>query len=94
MQNKTLNNLISSIYYSTNSNIKHYYIKHNNITKHIKHNVNSLRNTYNILFKHYNCTSKQLNLLQFVYSYNNLKLTTKHYNIAQRNAIKHAVQAM
>lgn len=95
MQNKKLHNLIASIYYSVNnSNIKHYIIKHNNKCKHIKHNVNSLSNIYANLYKHYNCSKQQLNLLQFVYSYNNLKLTTKYYNIAQRNAINKALQTM
>lgn len=89
MLNKT-NNLIRTIYYSySNSNIINYYVNSKRVKK-----VNKLSYTYNNLFKYYKCSNKQLNLIQYVYSYNNSKLVTKYYNIAQRNAIKKALQAM
>ena len=92
MQSKVIKNLIVSMYYATNNkNITHYVIKHNNKLKHIKKLNNSLQSTYKVLYKRYNCTQQQLNLIQFVYSVNNkLKYTTKYYNLAQRKAIANA----
>lgn len=90
-------NLITNIYYSyNNNNVKHYFIvKRNSKVKHIKQYNKYLTNVYANLFKSYKLNKQQLNLIQFCYYYNNnSKLTTKYYNIAQRNAINKALQAM
>ena len=95
MQNKLFKNLISTLYYATsNNNIKHYYIKHNNKVKHIK-KVNSLKQVYTTLYKNYNCNLMQLSFLQFAYNTNNIKhnLSFK-YCISSYNKLKQCLNAM
>lgn len=55
MQTNKLKNLIISLYYATNNNIKHYYIvKSNKSIKHIKINKQTkLKQVYNNLYKNY-----------------------------------------
>ena len=95
MQTKFFINLIAqNLFTSYNNNkIKHYFIikKQSKQVKHIKKHTCSLTSIYKKLYKNYNCTNKQLNLIQFVYSTNNnLKYITKYYNLAQRKAIINA----
>lgn len=92
MQQKTINNLILNIFTACNNKqVKHYFIikKASKQVKHIKL-INSLSNIYSNLYKHYNCSNKQLQLIQFVYNTNCYKQTVYAYNVAQRNAIKKA----
>lgn len=78
MQTNKLKNLIISLYYATNNNIKHYYIvKSNKSIKHIKINTQTLTSIYKQLYKNYKCNLKTLNTIQYLYSNVNL---TKYYN--------------
>ena len=71
MQTNSINNLIATLFYANNNNLT-YYVKHKNKTKVIKHKYN-LTNTYNTLYKNYNCTLQQLNFIQFAYVNNSIK---------------------
>lgn len=77
MQTNSIKNLITTLFYATNNNTT-CYVKHKNKIKVIKYNYN-LTHTYKTLYKHYKCSLKTLNTIQFLYANNNLQQTVKYY---------------
>jgi len=96
MQTNKLNNLIKQLYYGySNSNVQHYYVKHNNKLKHVKKLVNSLAQATKHLYKNYKCSLKTLNFIQFAYNTQNVKYNLSFkYAVCNYKTIKNCINSM